>query len=353
MGKSRLVAEFVRNARRRGHRRRLRRVPVVRHEHELLRLARDLARAARDSRRPTRGRAAAALERRWRRSIRRSSRARRCSRPSSACRSRTPTLTPSVRREAAQDVARGPARRRASGRAGDESRRHRARGLPLDRRAVRATCSRSLARAAAALPVLFVLAYRPASDGRRRARDSSGIPGSRSSALERLDAARRAQLIRSKLAQLVGAATPAPRTSSSSSSPTRSEGNAFYVEELAQLHRRQVVDRPPGPGGHARHRAAREPAHASSWGGSTSCRGAAADAQGGSRSSVACSRRPSFGSGNIPLTGFGLGVGSPPNPRQAAVIPVAADPVPAGQIRHPAGAVWRAEPSRRHHGARP
>ena len=73
-------------------------------------------------------------------------------------------LTASARRQAPQGVARGPARDLPARPVRRGADRPRARGLPLDRRRCRATCSRSSAGPTAGLPVLIVLAYRPAAD---------------------------------------------------------------------------------------------------------------------------------------------------------------------------------------------
>jgi class 3 adenylate cyclase/tetratricopeptide (TPR) repeat protein len=90
----------------------------------------------------------------------------------------------------------------------------------------------SLGRSAAALPVLFVLAYRPGSTpgggmGIERIADFEEIP------LDRLDADDAAALVRSKLAQVMGAETPAEISDDLVALVhDRSEGNAFYAEEL-------------------------------------------------------------------------------------------------------------------------
>ncbi len=116
MGKSRLVAEFVRAVRAGGGSRRLRRMPVVRHELELLRVAGDLAAPLASTMPPTAGQqrpahrgGAAAFDPGW-------SPARHCSRRSSG--SSFPT-TSSPRRStpSSASVARGPPRQCLRGRA--------------------------------------------------------------------------------------------------------------------------------------------------------------------------------------------------------------------------------------------
>ena len=90
----------------------------------------------------------------------------------------------------------------------------------------------ALARSTAALPVLFVLAYRP------EATPGGGlgierIPDFSEMLLDNLDADDAAALVRSKLAQVLGASTP-PEVGDALIALVhdRSEGNPFYAEEL-------------------------------------------------------------------------------------------------------------------------
>ena len=146
------------------HRRRARRVPVVRHEHELLRLARGLVDAVPPRRQPAGGRAGAGARGRTR-GDRPGARAagaaaRRAPRPAHS-RQRPHRV---VRCEAAQDLARRARSSNASARG-----RARRRSCSCSRTATgsircRAICSRCSARALASLRVLLVLAYRPSTD---------------------------------------------------------------------------------------------------------------------------------------------------------------------------------------------
>ena len=113
--------------------RRLRRVPVLRDEHELLRLARDLARPVR----PPDGRARGRADRGARAGARRDRPGAR--RPRAAARSRARPLDPGqrtdalVRPQAPQDLAREPPRRLPARERRQGAARARARGLPLAR----------------------------------------------------------------------------------------------------------------------------------------------------------------------------------------------------------------------------
>ncbi len=87
-----------------------------------------------------------------------------------------------------------------------------------------------LVRAAASLPVLFVLAYRPGSE----AGGDLGIapsPGFSELALDRMEPADVGELVRTKLVQLLGEEAE-PREPLVELVAARSEGNPFYVEEL-------------------------------------------------------------------------------------------------------------------------
>jgi predicted ATPase/class 3 adenylate cyclase len=98
----------------------------------------------------------------------------------------------------------------------------------------------TLVRATAALPVLFVLAYRPAA-APGGALGLEQLPQFTELPLGELEPAEAEQLVRSKLAQLFGGATDA--------SPAllelvmaRSQGNPFYVEELLNYVHGKGVD---------------------------------------------------------------------------------------------------------------
>ena len=118
----------------------------------------------------------------------------------------------------------------------------------------------SLGRSAAALPVLFVLAYRP------QATPGGGlgverIPDFEELVLDRLDADDAAELIRSKLAQVLGAETPADISGDLVALVTRAgRGQRVLRRGARDLHRRSR-DRRSGRDSHARPRAAGEPAH--------------------------------------------------------------------------------------------
>ena len=97
-----------------------------------------------------------------------------------------------------------------------------------------------LARATAALPVLFVLAYRPATEpggglGVER------LPGFGEIALDRMDPDDVAQLVRSKMEQLVGE-DAVVSDALVDLVAARSEGNPFYVEELLNYIVAQGID---------------------------------------------------------------------------------------------------------------
>ena len=97
-----------------------------------------------------------------------------------------------------------------------------------------------LVRAAAALPVLFVVTYRPAADpggGLGLAR----LPHFAELALDELAPEDAELLIQSKLAQLFGEGTAAPAALVELVT-TRAQGNPFYVEELLNYLRATGVD---------------------------------------------------------------------------------------------------------------
>ena len=206
-----------------------------------------------------------------------------------------------------------------------------------------------LVRAATALPVLFVLAYRPASEpggGSRRgaapgvlgagARPDGAGRGRRACPVED-GAARRRRLPRCPhaLVELIAA---------------RSDGNPFYVEELLNYLVAQGVDT-SDPGAIARHPSAREPPHARPEPHRRGRRGAPADDEGRER------RGPRVPGADAPrrLRRAGITRGSAGPPR----LPAHAGPGgarPGGRTgldvqarRHPGGRVR--EPSLRAAGA--
>ena len=283
MGKSRLVAEFVRDARRRGRMRRVRRVPVVRHQHRLLRLARDLAPPVPDRRRPIRGRA---------------DRAR--SRPALAA--IDPALVPRaplldarprpvdpghradelVRREAAQDVAREPARRLPAG-----ARARRSRSSSCSRTATgstrsRATCS-TCSRARVARPARAVRPRLPARGGARWRLGLERLPQLRGDparpAGRRGRDGGRPREARSSSSASEADVVGRPRATSS---PTAPQGNPFYVEELLN-YIAGAGHRPATTRRLALARAPRQPAQPRPQPHRHAERGAAADAEGRER----------------------------------------------------------------------
>ena len=120
-----------------------------------------------------------------------------------------------------------------------------------------------LGRAAAALPVLFVLAYRPAAEPggglgvERQPRLRGARPRPHGSATDAASSSR------SSWSSSLGDGRGGVRTSSWSSWPTRSDGNPFYIEELLSFIAAQGVDTTDSAA-IARHRSPREPPHASS-----------------------------------------------------------------------------------------
>ena len=243
MGKSRLAAEFARKAGDAGRRRGGRGVPVVRHQHELLRLARGLVDAVPPRRRACpraeqvqRARGGARRDR-----SRRSCRARRCSAALLDLPIPDNELTAPVRREAAQDLARRAARRMPSG-AGEPRRRScSCSRIATGSTRCRATCSRCSRARWRACACCIVLAYRPSAnvDGKL------GI-GSLAHFTEiALAGARR---------RGCGAAHPvdacadaAPEGTSAPAAlvelvTARAQGNPFYIEELLNFIQSQGVD---------------------------------------------------------------------------------------------------------------
>ncbi len=117
-------------------------------------------------------------------------------------------------------------------RAGARGARHRgARGLPLDRRAVARPARRSCR-----VPPRPCRSCSCSPTGRRPSRAatsaSSGYPGSAELALDRMEPDDVAQLVRSKMEQLVGDGRRRRATPLVDLVAARSEGNPFYVEEL-------------------------------------------------------------------------------------------------------------------------
>jgi len=99
---------------------------------------------------------------------------------------------------------------------------------------------KALASLTASLPVLFVLAYRPAADPGGDL-GVVGNPGFSELALDRLDPDDVAQLVRTKMEQLAGGATVVSDALLALVA-ARSEGNPFYVEELLNYVVAQGVD---------------------------------------------------------------------------------------------------------------
>ena len=98
----------------------------------------------------------------------------------------------------------------------------------------------TLARAVAGLNVLLVLAYRPSTSvGGGLGLET--LPHFDEIALAELDAQHAAQLIRSKLAQMLGAEAEAPAALVDLIT-ARAQGNPFYIEELLNFIRSQGVD---------------------------------------------------------------------------------------------------------------
>jgi len=97
-----------------------------------------------------------------------------------------------------------------------------------------------LARAAAGLGVLLVLAYRPSTDV-GGGLGIENLPHFAEIALAELDNEHAAELIRSKLAQMIGGEAEAPAALVELIT-TRAQGNPFYIEELLNFIRSQGVD---------------------------------------------------------------------------------------------------------------
>ncbi|MGH2474430.1 MAG: ATP-binding protein, partial [Candidatus Limnocylindrales bacterium] len=99
-----------------------------------------------------------------------------------------------------------------------------------------------LGRSAASLPVLFVLAYRPATDP-GGGLDVERIPDFSEIALAELDGGDAAELIRTKLEQELGAEAPVdPGDALVTLVRDRSQGNPFYIEELISYIANAGVD---------------------------------------------------------------------------------------------------------------
>ena len=241
MGKSRLVAEFVRNVRRRGHTVAFGECQAYGTKTPLLRLARDLAPPvrARGRRLPRSGRSRSSSGS-SRRSIRRSSPARRCSTsvvglsiPDSDL---TRAFDAKLRKTSLEDLL----RRHACGRGRTRRRSSRCSRTATGSTSCRATCSRCSparrqpCRSCSCSPT-----------GRRPSRAavsaSSGCPGSRELALDRMEPAEVAELVRSKMQQLAGEDAEVADALVELVA-ARSEGNPFYVEELLNFIVAQGID---------------------------------------------------------------------------------------------------------------
>ena len=241
MGKSRLIAEFVARDAAPGPTRRDGRVPVVRHEHQLLRLARDLAHAARRPRGHARRRAGRGARGG-------AARGRSGPRPArAAARRRVRPVDPGqrahalVRRQAAQDVAREPARRLPA-RAG----RAPSRSCWCSRTATGSTRSRATCSRCSRAPWRRAPCCSCSSTGPRpRCRRDSAWPQLPQIEELPLDGARRRRDAPSwpaaKLAQLLEDDTAAAQLLVDLV-VDRAQGNPFYVEELLNYVHAQEID---------------------------------------------------------------------------------------------------------------
>ncbi len=90
----------------------------------------------------------------------------------------------------------------------------------------------TLARVSATLPVCFVLAYRPPESARLAAMQVESLPHFTQVTLDQLTASEIEQLIRAKLAQLFPARSDALPQALVAQLTARAEGNPFYTEEL-------------------------------------------------------------------------------------------------------------------------
>ena len=149
-----------------------------------------------------------------------------------------------------------------------------------------------LARAIAGLRVLLVLAYRPSTDV-GGGLGIENLPHFDEIALAELDDQHAAQLIRSKLEQMLGADAEAPAALVDLVT-ARAQGNPVLHRGAAQLHP-QPGRRPAGRGGAEEARAAREPAQPDPEPHRQARRGAAAHAQGGERARTRVPRADAAG----------------------------------------------------------
>ncbi len=98
----------------------------------------------------------------------------------------------------------------------------------------------TIGNAIAALPVFFVLAYRPLEQARLRSIGVNHLPHYSEIQLAPLTTEESAQFVSSKLAQLSGAAAPVAQTLAERLA-TQADGNPFYIEELINyLHYRAI-----------------------------------------------------------------------------------------------------------------
>ncbi len=241
MGKSRLVAEFARLPRAARHRRRARRVPVVRHEHELLRLAGHLVDAAAASTRRL-----PEDERTWWLEAELAA-------IDPALVPRAPLLaglldlpipdnelTAQFDAKLRKTSLEGPARRVPAGARERRAGAARARGLPLARPAVaRPARGARAARRRACRCCSCSPTGRPPTSAAASA--SRSLPHFGEIALAELDDTHAALLIRSKLAQMLGADAEPPAALVELVT-ARAQGNPFYIEELLNFIRGQGVD---------------------------------------------------------------------------------------------------------------
>ncbi len=243
MGKSRLVAEFVRDVRRGGPDRGVRRVPGVRDQDAVLRLARDLAPPVRPQgrrldRAPDRRPAAAAGRDR---SGARGAHAA----PERRRRAVDPRLRPhaGLRRQAAQDVARGPARDLPARPGPEGAGRRRARGLPLDRRAVAGPPRASSSGRRRRCPCCSCWPTGPTTEpgGGLGVEGSAGFT---ELALDRMEPDDVAQLVRSKMQQLLGDEARRSATPSSSWSPRGPRATRSTSRSCSTSSSRRASTRP-------------------------------------------------------------------------------------------------------------
>jgi class 3 adenylate cyclase/tetratricopeptide (TPR) repeat protein len=100
----------------------------------------------------------------------------------------------------------------------------------------------TLARVSAALPVCFVLAYRPPESARLPAMQVESLPHFTQVTLDQLTASEIEQLIRAKLAQLFPARSDALPQALVAQLTARAEGNPFYTEEMLNYLRDRGIN---------------------------------------------------------------------------------------------------------------